>query len=354
MSSIAARSFAKPRAGLGDVAARLRSQECTIAYLGASVTAQADGYRPRLHDAICWMTGRNHRSAAAGTGAMGSITGVFLMDDLVLRHQPDLCFVEYATSDVAGTTPPEHLEAAVAGIVGKLDDARCAACFLYLLRTDREPAVMRAVVDTYERVAERHALPSIDVAAELGASSAVSLLRDGVHTTEAGSDLTAAAVLRGLERILAASNDPRLALMGDATFRGATVVAPTTEMFRDPGGCHERRFRLVYRYLEIDSSNELLFVPTGDLVGLLVIVGPDAGWIEVEAGGATGEYLVWDEHSSYDRLGSVILSPFPASGAEVSIRLSDRPVDYSQARRPIDPDRAANKRLKLAGLMVRP
>ncbi len=335
-------------------AARLRSRDCTIAYLGASVTAQADGYRPRLHEAICRLTGRDHRAVAAGTGAMGAITGVFLMDDLVLRHRPDLCFVEYATSDLAGTTPREHLEAAVEGIVGKLDDSGCATCFLYLLRTDREPGELRAVVDAYERVAERHGLASIDAASELASAPAGSLLRDQVHTTEAGSDLTATTVLRGLERILASPGEPRPAAAGDPTFRRARVVGPTPEMFRDPAGCLEGRFRLVYPYLEIDSSNELRLRPEGDLVGLLLIVGPDTGWIEVEAGGRTAEHLVWDEHSSYDRLGSVILTPFPAAGAELSIRLSDRPVDYSHARRPIDPDRAASKRLKLAGLMVLP
>ena len=36
----------------GRPSARLRARACTIAYLGASVTAQKDGYRPRLHELI--------------------------------------------------------------------------------------------------------------------------------------------------------------------------------------------------------------------------------------------------------------------------------------------------------------
>jgi hypothetical protein len=351
----------RPRAGLGDLRSRLHAGECTLGYLGASVTAQRDGYRPRLHRRLCEATGHDHRSVFAGTGAMGSITGVFLMDDLVLAHDPDLCFVEYTTSDAAGTTPPEHLGPALEGIVCKLRDAGCLACFLHLYRSDHDLGGASPVLETYERVAEHHGVPSVDVGVVVrdlihgGAVTADAVVRDVVHTTADGSELTADAIWRGLARVLATSRpsaepEPRYA----ESFRRTRIVPATPDLLRDGTAFRARRFRLAYPYLELGSANDLRYTPDGDLVGLLVIVGPDAGFIEVETPGRTAEYLLWDEHCSYDRLASVVFAPFVHAGTPVTIRLSPRPVDYSRARRPIAGAASIEKRLKVVGLMVRP
>ena len=65
------------------------------------------------------------------------------------------------------------------------------------------------------------------------------------------------------------------------------------------------------------------------------------------------DYLLWDDDCSYERLGSVVLGPFAPAGSEVTIRVTDRPVDRSAAKRPIDAREGARPRLKVAGLMVR-
>lgn len=65
--------YVRPRAGLGDLPDRLFRQACTVADLGASVTTQKDGYRPRLHELLRQATRQDHRSVFAGTGAMGSV-----------------------------------------------------------------------------------------------------------------------------------------------------------------------------------------------------------------------------------------------------------------------------------------
>jgi hypothetical protein len=350
----------RPRAGLGDLSARLSGEDCTVAYLGASVTAQRDGYRPRLHELLRQTTGRAHRAVAAGAGAMGSITGVFLMDDLVLPHRPDLCFVEYTTSDVAGTTPLEHLGAALEGIVGKLRDAGCEAVFLHLYRSDLDLVDASPVVELYERVAEHLGVPSIDVGAGVrdllraGEIDESAVLRDVVHTTAAGSELTARLVSRGLERALAVERaHPVPPPLFAGSFRQTRIVAVSAGLVRDGARCRERRFRLVYPYLEIDAGNELRLILEADLVGLLVIVGPDSGYIELEGPDGCAEYLLWDEQCSYDRLGSVVFSPLVRAGAQVAIGVSERTVDHSGARRPVDPAASAVKRLKLIGLMMR-
>jgi hypothetical protein len=356
VTQMLASSHVKPRDGLGDLPARLRAEDCTIAYMGASVTAQRDGFRPRLHDLLCRDTGRNHRAVAAALGATGSITGVFVMEGLVLPHRPDLAFVEYATSDIVGTTPLSQIEPVLEGIVGKLRAGGCELCFLYLHRSDVDLGASE-VVAAYERVADNHAVPSINVAEwmrteiELGRLDGRTILRDVVHTTGSGSALTAEAIREALAQIPPGPR-PAASPLSDDAFRRARVEPPSPALV-GAGAFAEGRFRLVHPYVEIDGAGELRFMLEEELVGLLVVLGPHSGYIEVTAAGDTAEYLLWDDECSYERLGSVVLQPFAPAGSEVIIRVSDRPVDYSSARRPIDPVEAARKRLKLTGLMVR-
>jgi hypothetical protein len=355
MTELLASSYVKRRGGLGDLPNRLRAEDCTIAYMGASVTAQRDGFRPRLHELVCRDTRRNHRAVAAALGATGAITGVCLMDELVLSHHPHLAFVEYATSDVAGTTPLRELAPVLEGIVGKLRDAGCEPCFLYLHRSDLDLGASE-VVSVYEDVAEYHAVASINVAdwmrtkMDQGRLSGPTILRDVVHTTTTGSTVTAETIVNALAQIPAAARTPAVQLRDD-TYRRARIE-PAEPALAGGSPYTEGRFRLVTTYLEIDRHGELRFTSASDLVGLLLVLGPHSGYIEVNSAGEAIEYLLWDDECSYERLGSVVLERFVPAGSEVTIRVIDRSVNHSAAKRPIDPSEAARPRLKLAGLMV--
>jgi hypothetical protein len=356
MTPLLAPPFVRPRAGLGDLPDRLRSRDCTIAYMGASVAMQKEGYRPRLHELICRRTGRAHAHVPAALGGTGTITGAFLADEWVLRRRPDLAFVEYATFDAGGTTPFEHVAPALEGIVGKLRDAGCEPCFLYLQRGDLDLGASD-VVAAYEAVADRHGVPSIDAGGSIRAAIAAgeveegALLRDPVHTTPVGSELTAETIYRGLAAIPAGPAPPRVPLQ-DARFREARLIAPVREHVHGP--CGEGSFRLVYPYLELEAGAELRVTLDGELAGLFVVLGPHSGYLEVTAAGVTTDYLLWDEDCDYERLGALVLAPFVPRGEEISIRVSDRAVDMTAAKRPVDPDETARKRLKLAALMVLP
>ncbi|HEY4348941.1 MAG TPA: SGNH/GDSL hydrolase family protein, partial [Gaiellaceae bacterium] len=193
--------------GSGALASRLRSRDCTIAYMGASVTAQKDGYRPRLHELLRAETGRDHTAVACAIGATGSITGVFLMDELVLPRSPDIAFVEYTTSDAAGTTPPVHLETVLDGMFGKLVDAGCLPCVLHLYRRDHGLDATHPLVQIYARAARRYGVPSINVATYFAAAIRAgeldvdAILRDVVHTTALGSDLAASFIVGALDEL---------------------------------------------------------------------------------------------------------------------------------------------------------
>jgi hypothetical protein len=354
--------YVHSRLGLGDVGVRLRSQPCKIAYLGASVTAQRDGYRPRLHAALCRELGQDHVPVPAGIGGVGAISGVFLMDDLVLRHRPDLCLVEFTTSDLAGGSPPDALAPALEGIVGKLRDQGCEPCFMHLYRADMDAATPGPVLATYEQVAERHGVPSVDVArwfdarvAE-GAFEIRDVLRDLVHTTELGSELTADVVMRALVGKIGTVHGARPARTGALSadsFRRTRIVAADPESLKNPSAASLGTFRHYYPYVEAGVGNDLRVALDGELVGMLVVVGPDAGVIRVTTLGDSREISLWDVDCHYERLTTAIFERRYAAGVPVVISLTDNPIDYSLCRRPPRDPTRLTKRLKIIGFLVR-
>src|SRR5436305_597593 len=90
----------------------LATRPGAIAYLGASVTQQRDGFRPRLHARLEESLAAP-RMVNAGIGGVGSMAGLFYMDDFVLPRRPELCLVEFLTADIGGFTPTNMVADAV-------------------------------------------------------------------------------------------------------------------------------------------------------------------------------------------------------------------------------------------------
>jgi len=354
------------RDGLPGLAARLATAACRIGYLGASVTAQKDGYRPRLHDWLVRHFGRDHRAVIAATGGVGSVSAVFTMDDLLVRHRPHLCLVDYSSADLdPKNTPADRLVPVLEGMVRKLRDVGAAPCFLHLFRTDRCVGAPSEVLEAYERVAEHYGVPSIDVGARIASELAAGryavpdLLRDVVHTTPRGSDVTAEIVAGGLRELLDAgpgadrSQDAALPYLTSRSFHHTEVVPVAEAMLADTRRARRGRFRLVYDFLELASDNEIACAVDGELTGLMVVVGRDAGVIEVRGPGGARRYQLWDPSCHYDRYSTVVFDPPYPPRAAVRIRLTDAPIDYSTCRRPLEDAEAIQKRLKIIGFMVR-
>lgn len=361
MSKRSLRARVRARNGFGDLPHRLREEPCRIAYLGASVTAQRDGYRMRLHELLCSWTAQAHLSIHAGTGGVGSLSGVFLMDTLVLAHEPQLCFVEYATNDLDGRTSPALTGRAVEGIVGKLRERGCQPCFLYLYRRDTCFGRANEVIAAHEAVADYHRVPSIDVAAPIeegatrGELRVDELLRDVVHTTPAGSRLVAESILDAVQQISAASaitSPPHGELHLDG-FRGARVYPARRGWLKHQARAERKRFRLTFEYLRIGSDNHFTCTFDGELVGMVVIVGPTSGIIRVSAGQDVREITLWDPHCHYERLSTVIFPRRYSPGCEVRIEPTEAGIDYSSSLRPVDHRATISKDLKVVGFMVR-
>jgi len=316
----------RPRRGLGNASVALRSDTARVAYLGASVTVQREGFRPLLHAHVTRAFGRPHVAVNAAVGAVGSVSAVFLMDALVLAHAPALCFVEYTTGDWGGRSSAKDIGPAVEGIVRKLVAHGIDACLLHLWRGDRVCDWPDPVIDTYERIADHYGVPSIlagrVIADGLGTEATrAAWFRDVVHTTPAGAARTAGIIADAFDALCAVPPALRTALPAplhaDHFGHGRVVLA--RNLLRDRADVAWPVFRLTYPYLDLDESRALSFRSSHALKGLFIVVGPASTPIRVTADGTTHAIDPRDEWTDYERISTVIFDESLPPGADVRL-----------------------------------
>ncbi len=178
LALVPARLF-KPRDGLGNVMAKLAAGgEVRVAYFGGSITA-ANGWRPKT---TAWLKEHYPKATVieinAAIGGTGSDLGVFRYEQDVLRHKPDLVFVEFAVND--GGAPPERIWQAMEGIVRKTwrADPATDLCYVYTLhgnmQGDLDKGLCPRSASADEKLADYYGIPSVNVALKI-----VELVRDG-------------------------------------------------------------------------------------------------------------------------------------------------------------------------------
>lgn len=161
-----------PRAGLPNFFAKLEAGgPVRIAYLGGSIT-EAAGWRVYSREwfAKAYPQARisEIRATISGTGAE---FGAARLGNHVLRHSPDLVFIEFAVNG-AGATPVRSLRS-VEGIVRqiRIDNPTTEICFVFTLSSGmlpgRRAGRLPAVITGMQRVAEHYGVATIDFAPEV-------------------------------------------------------------------------------------------------------------------------------------------------------------------------------------------
>jgi hypothetical protein len=369
----------KSRNGLSSIRASLERETCKIAYLGASVTAQKQGYRPVLHEWFQTYFGQPHIEINAGTGGISSTAAVFLMDDDVIEHQPDLCFIEYSTGDMTWTTLEVGL--VIEAMVRKLQAINCQVCFLYLYRSDRNFAPDNPILIEYEDIANFHGIPSINVGKYIQESLAAGkiifedLYRDHVHNTVAGGQFVTDYITQALESIFESQETEQIGvhkancaraeaawalpnrryLHSDVYAKGKIInidesmlLNPTNYIvgeFPKPGD-------KPYQYYQIDDTNEIQFTIKGRLASITSIVGRESGIVEIITPRRTWTFNFWDSYCHYDRFNAKMINLKFDQFTPIRIKLTDKPVDYSQCRREMKDTETIVKNLKVMELLV--
>ena len=319
----------RERGGIPNVLKKLRAggdDEIRIGYLGGSITA-APGWRVK---SLAWLQERFPEAKLAeinaAIGGTGSDLGVFRCQQDVLRHQPDLLFVEFAVND--GGAAPKQIHQAMEGIVRQTWAANPETdiIFVYTLsqpfledlqagKFSRSASAMEEVADHYGiptihlgmEVAKREAAGSLifkgekgakDVAPESGAPMVFST--DGVHPlVETGHQLYLEAIARSWEKLEAAPKaeaavphaliDP---LRADH-WASAKLVPITPTMLTgdwekldngESGDSLAKRFAKLmpemWRASKPGNAVTLRF--RGTVAGFYDLVGPDGGQLKVK------------------------------------------------------------------------
>ncbi len=355
-SAVVSDKYFTPRQGLPHLAEKLRGGAVTIAYLGGSLTAMKDGWRPRVH---AWFNGRfpgaqPHRAIHVGRGGVGSASGVFFVQDEICGQEPDLVLIEYVINDsYPFQTPPELLVPSVEGMVRAIRSRhpQCEICFVYTTHILRQKEI-EPVIAVYERVADHYGLPSIRaghyfsdlVAARRwswrGEEGLPALLRDECHPTPLGSEVMSNLIAHALSTFLflqrrsAGADVPTKPLSSMSLDRGR-VVPVTPEMISGEYAVHRElvaNCQSPIQWFSLAEGAKLNFGACGVLAGFYVVVGPRSGVIQCHIGQRKLERNLFDRWCHYDRISTCMLvesvADLGAAQSPVTIELSPSPPDY--------------------------
>jgi len=349
------------RGGLPNFSAQAaRGGDVRVAYLGGSITA-ADGWRVLttafLRETLSSGSVIEIFAAVPGTG---SDLGACRLDRDVLRHEPDLIFVEFAVND---TFASERIGQTIEGIVRQTWRARPATdiCFIYTLsaaglpdlRAGRFPASVQAM----ECVAEAYGIPSIhlgvDVVRRLSAGTLVFqapadatdlegndssgrlvFTPDDVHPTPAGHRIYFATIARAWPQLMAVSSPLRHALgapLSSDHWESAQFV-PLTGMDRsgswkllaatDPRAGYPGRL-IPPTWLASAPGAAVEFRFAGKAFGLLGLSGPDSGEFRVTVDDQPPARVTFFDHYSsanFTRL-KPWFCPLPLEDREHTVRV---------------------------------
>ncbi|MDD4018502.1 MAG: SGNH/GDSL hydrolase family protein [Kiritimatiellae bacterium] len=221
------------RGGLGNVLEKLEAgKPVAIVYFGTSITRGSAW----LTKNVVWFKKTfpkaEIKAINAAIGATSSDLGVFRVQDHVLKHKPDLVFIEFSIND--GGNLPQNCRN-IEGIVRQIwnADPRTDLCLVHMFRPSYSEALKAGKCtksqSSHEIVADYYGIPSINAALRVNECLAAGKLclsapkdaegkpmpvptgmtvysiGDGVHPVDGGAAIIADAAAEALKSMFAAS-----------------------------------------------------------------------------------------------------------------------------------------------------
>lgn len=237
-----------------------------IAVFGASVTQQKDGYAVRLGDKL------NHPVKIFGYGGMHLSNAAICFIDEVVEKNPVSCFVDWFSTGY--NTADDNTVQYIDTIIYKFSIIQCKLIFLFL--PYKNDPVKKEFYSFCKSVLRSRGISFIDVDSEIEKSKLDAILRDGIHTTEYGSDLYSEIICKKYEEI---KNCIKIQTGVSTTKYFHIKHIPVNRMF---------------------DSNIKLF-GNCEIIGFLLTIGPHSGMIEVNNGKELQTYNTWDRWCYYPR-----------------------------------------------------
>lgn len=285
-----------------------------IAYIGGSITQGENGYRQQSAKFITRQYPKaSVRFLNAGVSGTGTDLGACRIGEQVLKHNPDLIFIEFA---VNGAYAP-----GMEGIVRQVirNNPETDICLIYTIMTGQSSKYAEGDIPdnikNLEAIADRYGLPSIHLGMQAAllerdnkllwkgtkeeAGNRILFSTDGIHPLPEGGNLYAEAIARAfvkLEKQKPSVIKKQLPtpLLKD-NWEDAGMYAPADiaqfsgnwEKMELEKGTAFYRYRPWFPYImkAADAGASFSFQFEGSAFGIFDIGGPEAGQLEIEVDG---------------------------------------------------------------------
>jgi hypothetical protein len=336
-------------------------KDVNIVYLGGSITNH-EGYRVYTTD---WLRKQypaaNITSVNSGIGGTGSLLGVFRLDNDVLKHKPDLVFVEFAVNDA--DTDSVMLCNAIEGIVRKIkkNNPDAEICFIYTIAKPMLPDFEKGQpfrsVRLMERIAAYYGIPSMNFGvdvfrllqkdklvfqAEKGVKmdGKVIFSHDNVHPTlDEGHKVyaeTFAAAMLELKNIKTFPSSKLLPAMYENLFAKAKMYSPDefirTEGWKRISETHPffktNKTRCPDLVLTDNPADSISIRFKGRIIGVYDIIGPDSKGLNATVDGKELLNIQrFDKFATYYRNSYTLLPLLSEKWHTVSLKMNIQELD---------------------------
>ena len=393
----------RPRGGMPNVLAKLRAgKDVAIGYLGGSITAQA-GWRVMT---LKWFQKAypkaKVREINAAIGGTPSGLGVFRLQQDVLRHKPDLVFVEFAVND--GGTSPQDIWRAMEGIVRQIwrQDPTIDICYVYTIHTqamhaDYARGFCPRSTSAMELLADHYGIPSIDVGLRIvqlhqagklvykpatdpktpkrlaGPVGKILFANDDCHPRPEGHKVYTDVIAKAVGA-MASLGEPRPHTLKKPFIRDnwqdakivplkAAMLTAGWKKLPQSTGLGRRFARYMPELWQATRPGEkITFRFRGPRAGLYDILGPDGGQAIITVDGVRRERPVkrFDHYCSYHRIATLPLARDldPAKVHTVEIEIHPEQPDRSPVtnreknKKNFDPKKYDGTALRVAGILI--
>lgn len=293
--------------------------QSSILYLGASVTAQKEGYRPKFHELLECEVGRPVPFYVSALGGVGSLFGVANFKRQAHNfNNVKLVIFEYSTGDLnLWITPKDIINNILKEFFVECSKICKEIIVLHNFRSDFIAGKARLIHDIYNSCALEFGAKVVDLSAKvediisINPDWLISHYRDHVHTNLVGSVVVAEMLMEHLV------NDLYLDLSGysilESEVIGLNFYALPDEVLSEGGSYTYPATAQEFNYRSIYSGEDIEYDFRGDIYGVVAIIGPSSGEVVFSVDGKTHHQSFFDRNCFYYRAHCFPLR-FSASG----------------------------------------
>lgn len=253
------------------------------------------------------------------------------MDNFVIKHNPDLCFVECTAADLGYATPERYLPPAVDGIINKLLSNNVKVYLLHLYRATDNYSIKDRQIATYKKIIDQYQLSSINIGdiftmmIENNKLKTEDIVCNGIYTTSSGAQLNAHFIYSAFEKIIQGGiSKSKTDLSSKQYTNHFTNISPinTTLLFHQTL-FSDLKFRALIYYLQIYLVNILRYSSqNGFIVGIFIIARRESGFIEQEYGTKSITMQTIYQWCDKERIQTILFDELILPTTQLSISLS--------------------------------